>query len=124
IYVWYASNVTPGTYNVNLNSMYTSAGAPQWQLGRPIFDGGVNFQVINFAGLLTSGAADGSAIAVVSSNPAVPAAFTTTQGSELLLSVGLMKSGNVFGLGSVIQAGVATADAVSRVSNGKLVGSE
>jgi hypothetical protein len=126
IYIWVAQNANAGTYAVNLNSVYQNGIVEPLDLaaGKPIFDGGVNFQVIKFSGILTSGAADGSSFGTSTAAASAAPAFTTTQGSELLLSVGLMKSGNVFGAGSVIQAAVPTADAVSRISNGKLVGSE
>jgi hypothetical protein len=126
VYIWVAQNANVGTYAVNLNSVYQNGIIQPLDLaaGKPIFDGGVNFQVFKFSGILTSGAADGSSIGTSTAAAAAAPAFTTTQGSELLLSVGLMKSGNAFGLGHVIQAAVPTADAVSRISNGKLVGSE
>jgi hypothetical protein len=126
VYIWVAQNALAGTYAVNLNSVYQDGIIAPGDLaaGKPIFDGGVNFQVFKFSGILTSGASDGAAIGTSVAAAAAAPAFTTTQGSELLLSVGLMKSGNAFSLGSVIQAGTPTADVVSRISNGKLVGSE
>ena len=126
VYVWYALNVTAGTYKVSLNSMYSTGGltSGEWQYGRPIFEGGVNFQVYRFSGIATSAAADGTSIGTSTAAAAAPAAFTTTQGSELLFAVGLMKSGNVFGVGNVNQGGTNTADVVTQIGTGKLVGSE
>lgn len=130
IYVWAATGVSAGTYAVNLNSMYVnpastsdlSAGA--LAAGKPIFDGGVNFQVVKFSNILALSAQDGHSIGASTAAKAAPAAFTTTQTGELLLAVGLMKSGNAFSLGKVNQGGTDTTDAVSSISNGALVGSE
>jgi hypothetical protein len=130
LYIWAATGVAAGTYQVNLKSMFNNptstsdltAGAQA--AGRPIFAGGVNFQVIRFSGVQALNAQDGHSIGNSVAAKSGPPAFATTQGSELLLSVGLMKSGNVFSLGHVNQGGADTADAVTMLSQGKLVGSE
>lgn len=130
VYVWVATGVSAGTYNVNLNSMYVnpastsdlSAGAQV--AGKPIFDGGVNFQVIKFSNIATSSASDGNAIGASTDAAAAPTAFNMSTAGDLLLAVGLMKSGNAFSLGKVNQGGTDTTDAVSSISNGALVGSE
>ena len=130
MYIWSQLNAQAGALTVNLKSVFNnpastsdlSAGAQA--AGRSIFDGGVTLLVIRFSGVLTAGAADGTSIGLSTAAKAAPAAFTTTQGSELLLAAGLMKSGNVFGTGKVNQGGTDTADAVSMIACGKLVGSE
>ena len=123
IAIWSAVNVTAGTYNVNLNSMFQTGSAPQWQYGRPIYDGGVNFIVIKFTGM-TGASADGTGTVSTSSsvaNPAVAPAFTTSGTGDLVVAVALQKSANGLGLGT---DGSLTAPGYQRVANGKLVGSE
>ena len=130
MYIWAVSNVAAGTYNVKLNSTFNnpasnsdlSAGAQA--AGRPIFEGGVTFLVIRFSGVQLASPQDGHSIGTSAAAKSAPAAFTTTQGSELLLAAGLMKSGNVFSIGHVNQGGTDTADAVTLLASGKLVGSE
>jgi hypothetical protein len=134
IYVWVAQNVRAGTYSVNLNSMYQDGIDPPQDLaaGKPIFDGGVNFQVFCFAGAALSGAVETSSlknIGTSTTDPATaPATLTTTAANgDLLLSVGLQKSGNVFSAGTVGEAGIGSPPvagaAMTSISNGKLVGS-
>src|SRR5271157_907728 len=49
IYIWTATGVAAGTYNVTLESMFQNGVvATNYAAGEPIFDGGVNFQVIKF----------------------------------------------------------------------------
>jgi len=131
VYVWVAENVRAGTYSVNLNSMYQDGIDPPQDLSsaRPIFDGGVNFQVFCFAGTALHNATEASSIGTSTSDPATaPAtlAATATNG-DLLLSIGLQKSGNVFSAGTVGEAGVGSPPVVgatmTSISNGKLVGS-
>ena len=130
MYIWTAPVATAGTYTVNLNSCFhdptsgSDLSAIAQAAGRPIFKGGVTFLVIRFSGVLQSSPQDGHAIGISSAAKAAPLPFTTTQGSELLLAAGLMKSGNVFSAGKVNQGGSDTADAVSLIASGKLVGSE
>jgi hypothetical protein len=130
MYMWAATGVSAGTYKVNLKSVFNNPAstsdlsADAQAAGRPIFDGGVTFLVIRFSGVLPTAAEDGDSIGVSVAAKAAPAAFTTTQGAELLLACGLMKSGNVFTTGHVNQGGTDTVDAVTLLASGKLVGSE
>jgi hypothetical protein len=130
LYIWTAPIAAAGAVTVNLKSTFadpTSTSdltAKAQAAGRPIFDGGVTFLVIRFSGVLAVAPQDGHSIGTSTAAAAAPAAFTTTQGSELLLAAGLMKSGNVFSAGNVNQGGVNTTDAVTIIANGKLVGSE
>jgi len=124
IAMWSGVNLSPGTYNVNLNSMFQTGTAPNWQYGRPIFDGGVNFIVIKFTGMVGA-SADGTGTVSTSSstaNPAVAPAFTTSGTGDLVVAVGLQKSANGLGLGN--PDATLTAPGYQRVANGKLVGSE
>ena len=105
LYVWVATNALPGTYNINLNSVYQNVtsthddGPQDLAAGKPIFDGGVNFQVIKLSG---TGAPDACTIGESSANPATPGPITTAGvNGDALISVGLMKSGNVFQPGNV-----------------------
>lgn len=122
MYIWVANNVSAGTYNINLNSMFTTGSAPQWQYGRPIFDGGVNFQVIKFTGM-TAASADGNSVSTSSStaNPAVGPAIVTTGTGDLVLAIALQKSANGLNVGP--NDGTLSTQ-YSRITNGKLVGSE
>ena len=49
VYVWALSSAVAGTYKVTLNSMYQGGTFAPLGLaaGKPIFDGGVNFQIIS-----------------------------------------------------------------------------
>jgi hypothetical protein len=120
--IWSAVNVSAGTYNVNLNSMFQTGTVPQYQYGRPIFDGGVNFMVIKFTGM-TAAVADGNSISTSSStaNPAVGPAIVTTGTGDLVLAVAIQKSANGMGLGPT--DGTLSTQ-YQRIANGKLVGSE
>jgi hypothetical protein len=122
VVIWSAVGVAAGTYNINLNSMFVAGTVPQWQYGRPIFDGGVNFMVIKFTGM-TAASGDGGSVSSSSStaNPAVGTAFITTGTGDLVIAVGLQKSANGIGLGT---DGTLTAPGYQMVANGKLVGSE
>jgi hypothetical protein len=102
LYVWVATDVEAGTYDVNLNSVFQNGiVAPQdLAAGKPIFDGGVNFQVLKLQG---TGSAEDCSIGTSTANPATaPATITTTAGDgDALITVGLMKSGNVFAPGTI-----------------------
>jgi hypothetical protein len=135
IYIWAAQNVTAGTYNVKLNSMYQpGVTAPQDYAAAswPIFDGGVNFQVIVLSGAAASAAVDAFSISTGSpadttSNPATaPATLVATAADgDALISIGLSKNSNAFAVGTVGTGGVAgTGPAMQMISHGKLVGSE
>lgn len=132
VYVWVAQNVVAGSYSVNLNSVYQNGIVPPLDLaaGKPIFDGGVNFQVIKLSGAASSNAVDAFSIGVTSSNPAnAPATLVTTAANgDAIISIGLMKSGNVFSAGSVGEGGVGSPPlpgaGLTAISSGKLVGSE
>jgi hypothetical protein len=101
LYVWVATGALAGTYNINLNSVYQNGVIAPADLaaGKPIFDGGVNFQVFKLTG---AGSPEVSfAIGTSSSNPATPGAITTTAADgDALISVALMKSGNAFAAGT------------------------
>jgi hypothetical protein len=132
MYIWVAPNVAAGTYKVNLNSMFQPGiNVPaDWSGGSvPIFDGGVNFMVINVSGAAASSPVDAVSISTTetTSNPATaPAALVTTAADgDMLLSIGLMKSGNAFAPGTVnVTAGAASGAAMTQIGNGTLVGSE
>ncbi len=135
VYIWVAQNVEAGPYNVNLNSCYDNGIDPPQDLaaGKPIFDGGVNFQVFALKGAATSGAVESSSygnIGTTTSNPATApnVLATTAANGDVLITVGLMKSGNVFGVGTVGVSGAGSPPvpgaAMTRISNGRLVGSE
>jgi Ice-binding-like len=102
LYVWVATDVNAGTYDVNLNSVYQNGILEPLDLaaGKPIFDGGANFQVFKLNG---TGAVESSfSIGTSSANPATaPAPITTTAADgDILISVGMMKSGNTFAVGN------------------------
>jgi len=122
IYVWVVNSANAGTYNVNLNSSYQNGIVPPLDLaaGKPIFDGGVNFQVVKFTGM-TAVAADGATTAISAASPAVGGAITTTAANDLVLNVGLQKSANALGVGT---DALISGGGYTRVTNGKLVGSE
>src|SRR5271157_494478 len=116
IYMWVAQNAVAGTYKVNLNSMYQPGidDPQEYAAGSiPIFDGGVNFQVFVISGGLTTTQPVAKSIssgtpAETTANPATaPGTLTIAGNGGGLLSVGLMKSGNVFAAGSV--GGTATS---------------
>jgi hypothetical protein len=126
LYVWVAQAALAGTYTINLNSVYQNGVIAPGDLaaGKQIFDGGVNFQVFKFTG---AGAPEVSfAIGTSAAALATPGAITTTAADgDALISIGLMKNGNVFSAGTVGTGGVAgTGAAMSVISSGKLVGSE
>jgi hypothetical protein len=126
LYIWVATGANAGTYNINLNSTYQNGIVPPLDLaaGKQIFDGGVNFQVFKFTG---AGSPEVSfAIGTSSAALSTPGAITTTAADgDALISIGLMKNGNVFAAGTVGTGGVAGAGAaMSVISSGKLVGSE
>jgi hypothetical protein len=107
IYVYTCAVTKAGSYKVNLNSMYqpgVNVPADYAQGGQPIFDGGVNFQVFNFSGAGVIEPTSGFSISTAEtiSNPAnAPATLTTSAANgDLLLSVGLIKSGNTFAVGN------------------------
>lgn len=124
IYIWVAQNAVAGSYKVNLNSMYQlGIDEPQeYAAGSiPIFDGGVNFQVFSISGALTTGQPQAFSIssgfpAETVANPATaPGTLTLTGGDGgALLSVGIMKSGNVFAAGSI--GGTATSLTLTAVA--------
>lgn len=126
LYVWVCAAALPGPYNVNLNSVYQDGiSAPQdLAAGKPIFDGGVNFQVLRLTGAAepeVSFTIGTSTSALATSGPIT----TTAADGDALISIALMKSGNVFAPGTVGTGGVAgTGAAMSQVASGKLVGSE
>jgi hypothetical protein len=132
IYIWVAKNAVAGNYNVNLNSMYNDGiDYPQdLAAGKPIFDGGVDFQVFVVANADLTTPVDDSSIGLSSAAIAVSAAPLTTSASngDLLLAIGLQKSGNVFSTGTVQPAStspvIAEGAAMSMAACGKLVGSE
>ena len=132
IYIWVAKNAVAGNYNVNLNSCYDDGiDYPQdLAAGKPIFDGGVDFQVFVIAGADLTTPVDDSSVGLSSAAIAVSAAplTTTAPNGDILLAVGLQKSGNVFSTGTVQPAStspvIAEGAAMSMVSCGKLVGSE
>lgn len=131
VYIWVAKNVVAGNYNVNLNSMYQDGiDYPQdLAAGKPIFDGGVDFQVFTVALADTTAPVDDSSIGITSADPAVSGTPIVAAGStDLLLAVGLQKSGNVFGPGTVTPAVASpptpAGAAMTMVASGKLVGSE
>src|SRR5208337_1391297 len=104
IYIGWALNVAAGSTAVKLNSDYSdgvSGSSGQYLAsGKPIFDGGVNFGVFDFSGIATSSASDGGSSSTSTANPAVGGSFTTGTSGDLIVSVGLMKSGNAFSVGS------------------------
>jgi hypothetical protein len=126
LYVWVATAANAGTYNINLNSVYQNGIIEPADLaaGKQIFDGGVNFQVFKFTG---AGNPEVSfAIGTSSAAVATPGPITTTAANgDALISIGLMKNGNVFSAGTQnVGGGVATGAAMTQISTGKLVGSE
>jgi Ice-binding-like len=126
LYVWVATGANAGTYNINLNSVYQNGIIPPQDLaaGKQIFDGGVNFQVFKFTG---AGSPEVSfAINTSSAAVATPGPITTTAtDGDALISIGLMKNGNVFSAGTQnVTAGAASGAAMNVISSGKLVGSE
>jgi hypothetical protein len=121
IYIWVVDAAIAGTYKINLNSMYANGLTRPQDLaaGKPIFDGGVNFQVMKFTGM-TGPTSDGASTNISTANPAIGTPIVTTGTGDLVFAVGLQKSSNGFNLGT---DGTLTAG-YSRVSNGALVGSE
>jgi hypothetical protein len=107
LYVWVATDIEAGIYDINLNSVFQNGIiAPQdLAAGKPIYDGGVNFQVFKLQGTGTPEVS--FSIGTSTANPATapaPIVTTATDGSALF-SVGLMKSGNVFAPGTTGGAG-------------------
>jgi hypothetical protein len=131
LYVWVCNSANAGTYPVNLNSVYQDGVVAPLDLaaGKPIFDGGINFQVFDI-GDMTSVAVDGTAVAITAANPAVTAPIVTTQNDDAVIVIGLQKSANGLGLGTdATLDGTAGSPPTAmlgyqRVSNGKLVGSQ
>jgi hypothetical protein len=130
LYVWVCASANPGTYAVNLNSVYQDGIVAPLDLaaGKPVFDGGINFQVFDI-GDMTGVTVDGAATAISVASPAVTAPIVTT-GADAVFAIGLQKSANGLNLGTdATLDGTAgsppvTQSGYSRVSNGKLVGSE
>jgi len=122
VYVWVCDSANAGPYDVNLNSVYQDGIIAPGDLaaGKPIFDGGINFQIARFTGM-TAPTADGSSTGVSAANPAVAPAFVTTGTGDLVIVVGLQKSANALNLGT---DATLTAPGYQRLSSGKLVGSE
>ena len=131
VYVWVLSSAVAGTYKVTLNSMYQGGTFAPLGLaaGKPIFDGGVNFQIIRFSG---AGAVESGSFSIgeTSFNPAASPVTQTTSAAngDALISVGLMKSGNAFAPGTVgTLAGspptYTGGASMTMISSGKLVGS-
>lgn len=96
IRVFYAMNVAGGQQTVNVNTVFEDGAAPQYVAGRPIFDGGVDIHVFEFPNTALTGAADQSNGQLSSAAVATSGTFTTVGDGDLILSVGLMKSGNAF----------------------------
>jgi hypothetical protein len=130
IYVWVCASANAGSYAVNLNSVYQDGIVAPLDLaaGKPVFDGGLNFQVFDIADM-SSVTVDGTATAISIANPAVTAPIVTT-GADAVVVIGLQKSANGLGLGTDAtldgSAGSppTTQSGYTRVTNGKLVGSE
>jgi hypothetical protein len=118
VFIAWTLNVAAGSTTVRLNSDYkdgiSGTSGAYLASGKPIFDGGVNFSVFDFSGIATSSAGDGGSSAVSTANPAVGGTFTTGSSGDLIISVGIMKSGNAFSVGS----------GFTELSRGVLVGSE
>lgn len=98
VYIFYALNVTAGTYTISVNSCYQDGTTRPQDLaaGKPIFDGGVDIHVFEFSGVAAAAATDGSTGQMSAANPAVAPSYTTTTSGDLILTAGLMKSGNAF----------------------------
>jgi hypothetical protein len=129
IYIFVAQNVKSGSYKVGVNSMYQPGAANNlidWSQGAvPIFDGGVNVQVYCISGAATSGGVSASISTTdTTSNPATAPSPLTISAADggALLSIGLMKSGNVFAPGTL--AGSPPDATMTQVGNGMLVGSD
>jgi hypothetical protein len=133
IYVWVCNSANAGTYAVNLNSVYQNGVVAPLDLaaGKPVFDGGINFQVLDVTGM-TGVTVDGATTAITISNPAATSPIVTT-GADAVFVVGLQKSANGIDLGTdstltgYTVAGspaVVTEGGYYMISNGKLVGSE
>jgi hypothetical protein len=113
LYVWVCASAIGGSYPVNLNSVYQNGITAPLDLaaGKPVFDGGINFQVIDWTGMTGVAIEDGgspasfSQTAITAANPAVTAAIVTSgSGSpptgDLVIVVGLQKNANGLGLGT------------------------
>jgi len=100
LYIWACYSANAGTYAVNLNSVYQDGVTAPLDLaaGKPVFDGGINFQVIDWTNM-TGVSLDGVSVGLSSANPAVAPAFQTTQANDLIIAVGLQKSANGLGAG-------------------------
>jgi hypothetical protein len=130
IYTWVVTNATAGSYNVNLNSCYENFSssisppvANEWVAGKPIFDGGVNFLVTKFTwDTGTTTAVDGTPTTAIShANPAVSGAITLGSTTDIGFVIGLQKSANGLGFGTLV---ASPPTLYSEVANGRLVGSE
>jgi hypothetical protein len=102
VYVWTATAALAGTYNVNLNSVYQNGIIAPNDLaaGKPIFDGGVSFQVFKMTGA-GSPEVSFSVGTSTAANATAPAPITTTAvDGNALFAVALMKSGNAFAAGN------------------------
>lgn len=121
IYIFYALNVTGGTYRVNVNSCFQGGVTRPQQLaaGKPIFNGGVNAMVFEVANVVTTAASDGSTGGMSAANPAIAPSITTGTSGDMLITAGLMKSGNVFSTNAP-----AGTTGTQFISQGKCVGSE
>jgi len=119
--VFYASSVAAGSTVVNVETDYIDGiggGSGDYlAAGKPIWDGGINFGVLEFSGLtgaVTSSHSTGSyGSGFTHANPAIAGASIGAAG-DLIISVGLMPKGNVFSAGS----------GMTMLASGKLVGSE
>ena len=131
IYVWVAPNVQAGSYKVNLNSMYQPGiTAPADYTGGavPIFDGGVNFQVLCLSGAAAASVVESFSISTGSpadtiTNPATaPAPLTVANADgDAIITIGLCKNSNAFAVGTT---GALVPAPLQLISHGKLVGSE
>jgi hypothetical protein len=113
LYIWVCASANAGSYNVNLNSVYQNGISAPLDLaaGKPIFDGGINFQVIDWTGMtgatieIGGSPASDSQVAITAANPAVTAPIVTSGGGsppvgDLVIVVGLQKNANGLGLGT------------------------
>jgi len=105
IYIWTASAVSAGSYKVELNSMFQSGDTQspfEWSQGSdPVFDGGVNFQVYCISGANATVVESISTTDTIANPATAPATLTITAADGgALISVGLMKSNNVFAAGT------------------------
>jgi hypothetical protein len=121
VFMFYALNVAGGSQTVTVKSCYLDGTTRPTCLaaGKPIFDGGLDVHILEFSGIVTASASDGSQGQLSAANPAITPSFTTTTAGDMILTAGIMKNNSAFS--TYAPAGTT---GTTLLASGKCVGSQ